>query len=309
MSRKGVISVIPKDYSNAFPTMETSLRQHGYSMAPGTFKMFFPYKEANGRYRTGLDPEATYILNISNPEDRQKEIERVTRLKERLEAATRVDLSPFSDFWRQLPPVKLTDGDNVFDLSNPWKEITFCWLKAYPGIASSLEAYLAGEYPPDTHFYVKDEDLEAEIAYRENKSKNDAMNKFESYSLEKRRKIARLVGLGISDDSKETVVYNAMDKFIRSDSIQLGPYKGQDPLSVFNRITMLTDEDIYVRDLVNTALSHQIYREGKGGKIYEGENLVFNNRDEMVAHYLDAYGTKEMLELEERIKLKKTAKG
>src|SRR4051812_37959475 len=158
MGRKGTIAVIPKDFGSAFPTMEKSLRQNGYSLAPGCFKFYFPYKENSKKWRTGLDPEAAYLNNIQNDELRKQESTRIRELKERLEEATQIDLSPTSSFWSEVQAVKLTDGDNFFDLSDAYQEITFTWLKVHPTIAASLEKYNQGIYPPETHYYVKDED-------------------------------------------------------------------------------------------------------------------------------------------------------
>lgn len=303
MGKIGIISVIPKDFTHAFPTMEKSLREKGMSMYPGTFKMFFPFKEISGKRRTGLDPNAAYIKNLKG-EAREVEIERVTKLKQELEAATQLDLSPNSSYWDEIPPVKLGDRDNIFNLDNPKHAITFAWLRVHPKIASSLEAYQRGDYLPDTHYYVKDKDVEDEIKYKKNKAINDCVIKLDSMSPDKRKKIARLVGIPTDDNMKEVTVYNELDRFIKASIISSGPYKGQNPVRVFDSLTSLDDTQISVRDTVEKALAANIFREDKGGQIVEGNSVKFKDKRQMIEFYLDEANQFELLELESRVKLK-----
>jgi hypothetical protein len=308
MGNTGIISVIPKDFSGAFPTMEKSLRDKGMSMFPGTFKMFFPYKEYSGVRRTGLDPEASYINNMKDPVAQSMEREKVAKTKARLEKATGLDLSPDSKYWEGVFPVKLSDSDNVFDLQNPIQEIAYSWLRVHPLIASSIAAYERGEFLPETHFYVKDETLEAGIKYKKNKLKTDAFIKVDSWSLPKRRKVARLLGLPIDEETPEEVTYNALTNFLNEPSVIAGPYKGMDSLTAFGYFSDIDDNQIYVRDLVGQALSRNIYREGKGGRIMEGERVVFQTRADMEKFYFDEDNQGDLIELEKKVKFKELAK-
>lgn len=307
MAKTGTISVIPKNFDHAFPTMEKSLREKGLSMFPGTRKMLFPYKERNGYRRTGLDPNAQYIKNIKDPAIKQAEIERVTKLRAELEEKTGWDLNPKSTFWDDMDPYKLFDGDNHFDLDNPAQAVAFAWLRVHPTIASSLEAYNAGDYLPDTHFYVKDAEVETTISYKKKKMINDAIIKMESLSLEKRRKVARLVGLPVDEETKEQIVYNDLDTFLKEPTIKAGPYRGQDPVHVFNSIATLDDRIIDIKDTVDQVLSKQILREGKAGRIMEGETERFTDKDEMLKYYLNEDHQLDLLELKQRLKVKELA--
>ena len=124
MGKIGKISTIKKEYNNSqLQTMQGGLALKGYTRIPGTGVFKYPYKELDGQYRTGLDPKAAYIRRISDPLEREMEIERVTELRERLEAALNVDLGSRSPFWNyglstsvddslHVQPVKLMDGDN-----------------------------------------------------------------------------------------------------------------------------------------------------------------------------------------------------
>lgn len=304
----GIISVIPKDFSGPHKTQEQSLRERGLSMGPGCHKYIFPFKERSGKFRTGLDPDAGYLDNIEDSATRESEKKRIAALKQELENKTKLDLSSTSEYYEKHSAVKLKDGDNIFDLSDIDQAITFAWVSVYPSIASSFEAWQQGKYPADTHFYVKNTDIETKIQYNKVKKLNEAIGKVNSYDLEKRKKIARLVGLPITDDSKEEIVYTELDRFLKKPTVEIKPYMGQDPLTVFAYFSDADDEVLRIKDLVQQALSHQIYREGKAGRILEGESIVFSDKDVMLNHFLDPKQQLDLIDLEKKLKLKKSAK-
>lgn len=313
-NRIGKISVIPKDFSGAFPTMEKSLREAGYSRMPGTVVLKFPYRELNGKYRTGLDELAPHITKIPDLREREAEQQRIKALRMKLEKATGVELGPTADYWNynsrsihHVEATKLADGDNIFNLDDPWQEITFLWLKAHPTIASSLQAWEKGMYPSDTQFYINDEDLEAEITYRKKKTANDAIIRFDSWSLDKRRKVARLLDLPIGDDTKEEMVYNQVDSFLKQNEVLHGAHKGRDPIKVFGVYADLRDEVIYIKDLVEQAIRDNVYKLKTGGRVFEGELEVFKDKDDMIEFFLDDKNQEDLLELEKKLKLKKFA--
>jgi hypothetical protein len=237
MGKTGKISSIKKEYNRNNGSLEASLSAHGYSRFPGTGVRFVPYKEANGTYRTGLDPNATYLqkLKKTHPENYKLEVDRVTELKKRLEAETGLDLGPKSEYYTQIfndrvqvkaAIVRLKEGDNVYNMDDPFQVITYEWLRVHPLIASSYQAYERGEYPSNTQFYVNDENIEEELKYRKKTLINKAIGFLDSLSLEKRKKVARLLGLPVSDNSKESMVYNLLDTFIKQSEIKSGDFKG-----------------------------------------------------------------------------------
>ena len=129
MGKIGKISTLKKDYNNSqLQTMQGGLAQKGLTRIPGTGVFKYPYKELDGQYRTGLDPNASYIRRMGDSLEREMEVERVIALKEKLEAALGdVNLGPRSSFWNyglststddtlHVQAVKLMDGDNYFDL-------------------------------------------------------------------------------------------------------------------------------------------------------------------------------------------------
>jgi len=319
-SKIGKIAVLKKEYSSSdMQTMQGSLAQKGLSRIPGTGVFKFPYKEIDGKYRTGLDPDATYIKRIQDPLERELETERVKELKEKLERELGgIDLGPRSQFWNyglaqsaddmsHIQPVKLMDGDNYFDLSIPYQEITFAWLRVHPTIASSYQAWERGEYPADTQFYVCDEEIESQVMYKKKQLINKAIVKFESMTIEKKRKVARLLGLPVTEDTKEEMVYNQIDSLLKKTEFEKGKYAGLNPVEVFNRFADMQDSLLHIKDLVKQAIGHSIYRVKPNGHVYEGEFEVAIDEDELVKYLIDDEHQDDLLTLEGKLKSKKLA--
>jgi len=321
MGKIGKISVIPKDVSNhsQLQTMQNSLAQKGMTRVPGTGVFRFPFKELDNQYRTGLDPKAKYIERISDPEAKTIEIERVTALKKKLQIALGdIDLGPRSHFWNyalstsnnddlHVQPVKLMDGDNLFDLSIAFQELSFAWLRVHPTIASSLQAYENGEYPADTQFYVVDDERENKIVYNKKILTNKAIAKFDNMTPEKRRKVARLLGLPVTEDSKEDVVYNLVDNLLKETEFKSGKYQGKSTIEVFTRFADMKENLLHIKDLVKQALTHSIYRIKASGAVYEGEFEIAKDEDELIKFLINDDNQDELLTLEGKLKIKKLA--
>lgn len=320
MGRVGKISTIKKDYStNGLQTMQTGLAQRGMTRIPGTGVFKYPYKELDGRYRTGLDPDANYIKRISDPTEREIEIERVKELKEKLQNALGgIDLGPRAPFWNyalststedtlHVQPVKLLDGDNYFDMSIPLQELAFSWLRVHPTIASSYEAWERGDYPAETQFYVADDEVENQKVFKKKQLINKAIAKFDGMTPEKKRKVGRLLGLPITEDTKEEAVYNLVDNVLKQTEFKSGKFQGLSTIEVFNRFADMKENLLHVKDLVKQAIAHSIYRVKPSGKVYEGEYEVAADEDELVKHLIDEDHQDDLLTLEQKLKSKKLA--
>lgn len=321
MNRIGKIATLRKDYSkgSGVDTMEKSLFHKNLTRIPGTAVTKFIYKEMDGKYRTGLDPDAAYIKRMKDPLSMEAEIERVKNLRKKLEDALGVDLGPRAEFWKSsksnrtndtqyVAPAKLQDGVNYFDLTIPLQELTFAWLRVHPTIASSYQAYMNGDYPADTQFYVVDDEMENEIMYKKKKLVNDAISKFNNMAISKQRKIARLLGLPITDDTKEEVVYNLVDNLLKQTEMDKGNYAGLNPVEVFSRFANMKESLVHAKDLIEQAIIHTIYRVKQNGFLYEGEFEVAKSKDDYAKHLVDESNQSELLELEGKLKMKKQLK-
>jgi hypothetical protein len=320
MGKIGKISTIKKEYNNSqLQTMQGGLAAKGMTRIPGTGVFKYPYKELDGQYRTGLDINSSYIKRIQDPLEKEMEIERVKTLRKKLENALGdIDLGPRSSFWNyglststedtlHVQPVKLIDGDNFFDLSIPFQELAFSWLRVHPTIASSYQSWERGEYPAETQFYVADDDIENAILFKKKQLINKAIVKFDSMTPEKKRKVARLLGLPVTEDTKEESVYNQVDNVLKQTEFKNGKYQGLNPVEVFNRFADMKENLLHIKDLIKQAVTHSVYRIKGNGKIYEGELEIAKDEDELVKHLADDDFQDELITLEQKLKTKKLA--
>ena len=171
-------------------------------------------------------------------------------------------------------PVKLMDGDNYFDATIPFQELAFAWLRVHPTIASSYQAWERGDYPADTQFYVADDEIENTVMYKKKQLINKAIIKFESMTPDKKKKVARLLGLPVTDSTTEEVVYNLVDNVLKETEFKKGKYQGLSTVEVFNRFADMKENLLHIRDLVKQAIAHSIYRVKPNGRVYEGEYIV-----------------------------------
>ena len=247
------------------------------------------------------------------------EVDRVTVLREKLEAALGdVDLGPRSKFWNyglststgdemHVQPVKLLDGDNYFDFNSTLQELAFAWLRVHPTIASSYQAWERGEFPADTQFYVVDEDIESAVIFKKKQLINKAIIKFDSMTPDKKKKVARLLGLPVVDDTKEEIVYNLVDNMLKQTEFKDGKYQGLSPIEVFNRFADMKENLLHIKDLVKQALAHSIYRMKANGRIYMGELEVAIDEEELVKFLANDDNQDELITLEQKLKGKKLA--
>ena len=311
MGKTGKISSIKREYNMNDVSFESSLSRNGYSRFPGTGVRFEVFKEPNGDYRTGLNEKASYLSKL-DPETRKVEQARIIETRERLEELSGLDLGPRSDYYKdrnnpdrefKASLVRLKEGDNIFDLSDVWKAIDYEWLKVHPLIASSYSAYERGEYDPSVQFYVNDDNVEEEIKYKKKTLINKAIVTLDAMSLEKRKKVARLLGIPVTDNSKEHVVYNSLDSFIKNSTIVDGDYKGSNPVDLFNKFATMDEKLINVKDLVGLAIKHAIYRT-KNGRITEGGQEIARDKDSLVEHLMLDKNQEDLIALQDKLNAK-----
>ena len=320
MGKTGKISTLKKEYNNSqLQTMQGGLAAKGMTRIPGTGVFKYPYKELDGQYRTGLDVNAAYIRRISDPLEKELETERVSNLRAKLEAALGdVDLGPRSSFWNyglststndvlHVQPVKLMDGDNYYDLSIPFQELAFSWLRVHPTIASSYQAWERGDYPADIQFYVADDEIENAVIFKKKQLINKEIVKFDSMTPEKKKKVARLLGLPVTEDTKEEVIYNQVDNLLKQTEFKSGKFQGSSTVEIFNRFADMKENLLHIKDLVKQAITHSVYRIKPNGKVYEGEFEIASDEDDLVRFLADEDNQDQLLTLEGKLKTKKLA--
>ena len=136
---------------------------------------------------------------------------------------------------------------------------------------------------------------------------NKAVAKFDVMSPEKKRKVARLLGLPVSEETKEVHVYNLVDNVIKEHEFKSGTYKGLSTIEVFNRFADMKDNLLHIKDLVKQAINHSIYRVRPSGVVYEGEFEIAKDEDALVKYLADDDHQDELFTLEGKLKIKKIA--
>lgn len=296
-------------------TMAHSLAKKGMTRFPGTGVYFLPYRLPSGRYKVAFDDEDPALYLIESKKEREAEIERRREIRLRLEGLTGLDLRATSEYWdysksqgstdrSHVSVVKLIDGPNTFDFKNPFNEITFNWLKVHPLIAPSLEAYQKGMANPLCLFYVYDEQEEVRKAFEAKKDVNEAIQILDKLSNDKRRKVAKLMGLPVNDLTPDEKVYNVLDTAIKSLEFKEGKYKGSSTINMFKHFVRLENDVLNARVLIEDALTLNIYVQKADG-IYEGNNKIAGTEEQAATYLLSPEHQEEFLALMEKVKFKK----
>jgi hypothetical protein len=317
MARIGRILPIKKEYSKSSISLEACLAEKGYTRFPSTTMKLVPFKEANGRFRTGLDENAIYIRKLP-AEAQEAEKKFASTRREELEELTGLDLSALSPYYKEMfnsnldqsaraALIDLKDEENIFNLDNPYEAITYYWLRVHPQVAPSWSAWERGDCPASIKFYVADEQVEAEISYRKKTAANKAVVVLDNMSVEDRKKVARLLGLPVGENTKEVYVYNLLDTYIKSSEVTDGKHRGADPLTLFNRIVNLDPKMLGIRDLIEQAIRNSIYREDNDGTIKEAGQEIAKSAIDLATDLSKSKNQDKLLALTEKVKAKKLA--
>ncbi len=310
------ISPIEKTYPSNFKTFESSLAANGYNRFPGTHIPLVPKKLADGRYLTGVDKGAMYLQKMSS-EEKAEELKTIDELLKKLQEVfgTQIDFAnPRADVWNaygdsevKASPVKLGNGQTILNPDvDPQDLINYCWVRVDPRIARSLESAARGECP-GCNYYVENSEAENRVLYMRKREINKAIVEFEELTPTKKKQVARLMGLPVSDDSTEEAIYNMIDTVLKKPEFDNKDFKNLNPVKYFNEIVKLSNERLFVKDLIEQAIRHNVYRMDSNKKLFEGERLVANSKDEWTDYLMDDINQKELLALGKAIKLKETA--
>lgn len=268
-----------KKRPNSMLTLEGSLMKEGFSRAPGTIFGVLPEQDAKGHMITGIDENAIQIRLIKDPEARELEMARVKAIREELELAVNEDLSVTSAFWNDklTEPFKLKDGDNVFDLRNPWQAIDYYWITQLPIVAKSLADIQSGKVDDSyIKWYVYESNIEHENEFNRKKQINDVvatLNKLDEVQI---RKVAFILNLKLPEKASYQDIYNQLDDFIKTPKT----YGSHDPIEEFKKATSYTPEILAIKVLVKQLLEERILKQ-KGNAVFEGENLIAKSIEDL----------------------------
>lgn len=293
-----VIRPIRREPSN-MRTLEGSLYKEGYNFVPGTIKKFFPRVDSRGVIRTGLDENSIRIRAIESSTARDQEFERVKSLRLYYESILDESLEPNSTFYDEIKEngYNLEDTDNLFNMDNPRDAVNYYWLMETEMIAKSLDEVESKRVDTNiVRFYVYDGEIETKSTFERKKRINSAIATLDTISSLKRKKIQKLIGLGLSNLATEEEVYNAIDEFLRTSTSGLG----YDPIEKFNTITSYSDDLLDVKALVKDLVSENVVRV-KGGIVYEGEFVWSKSIEEFELFLADPKHTEEYEAFKEKL--------
>ncbi len=295
--------------------MQNAYAERGWMRHPGTAVGFPPRKSQSGKYLTGLDEKSDEILLLmrTNPDEGERLARETKERRERLEAATGLDLGPKSEYYSGIygakygtdevaSKVKLVDKENVFNFNIAQEEITYWWVvSGYKElIAPSLVDWESGRCKHTVQFYIENEAAEAEIVYKKNTSVVEAIQKWTKMNLDTRKKVAKLCGISIGEADNELTVYNKGYEFINEGLVKNARYKGQDSVTLFNRMADLSTPVMNARFMVDQAIELRIYNK-RNGVMYEGENMIASTEEELIDLLASGNRQAEYLALEIKI--------
>lgn len=300
---KGVRIIRPyrKEPAN-LRTLEGSLYQNGYAFIPGTTRKFYPRVDSRGVIRTGLDENSPKIRAIFDPKVREAEVQRIKQLKEYYEAILDESLEPNSTFYDEMKEngYTLEDGENIFNMENPREAVNFYWLMETDMVANSLDDIESGKVDTSiVKFYVYNGEVETKVTFERKKKINSAIASLDKMTAIKRKKIQKLIGLGLPMDSTEEEVYNAIDEFLRTPASAMD----RDPIEQFAKITSYSDDLLDVKALVKDLVDKNIVRI-KGSIIYEGEHVWAKSIEEFELFLIDPKNTEEYDSFKDKLKNK-----
>jgi hypothetical protein len=300
---KGVRVIRPykKEPAN-MRTLEGSLYQNGYTFIPGTVRKFYPRVDSRGVIRTGLDENSPKFRGILNSEVREQEIQRVLQLREYYESILDESLLPNSTFYDEIKEngYTLEDGENIFNMENPREAVNFYWLMETDMVAASLDDIESGKADTSlVKFYVYNGEVETKTTFERKKRINSAIADLDRMSATKRRKVQKLLGLGLPIDSTEEEIYNAVDEFLRTPASAMD----RDPIEQFLKTTSYSDDLLDVKALVKDLVDKNIVRI-KGSIVYEGEHVWSKSIEEFELFLADPKNTEEYNSFKDKLKNK-----
>ena len=296
-----IIRPYKKEPSN-MRTLEGSLYQNGYTFIPGTTRKFYPRVDSRGVIRTGLDENSPRIKAIFDPQVKEAEVKRIKQLKDYYEAILDESLEPNSTFYDEMKDngFTLEDGENIFNMENPREAVNFYWIMETDMVANSLDDIQSGKCDTSiVKFYVYNGEVETKVTFERKKKINNAIASLDLMTAVKRKKIQKLIGLGLPMDSTEEEVYNAVDEFLRTPASAMD----RDPIEQFTKITSYSDDLLDVKALVKDLVDKNIVRI-KGSIVYEGEHVWSKSIEEFELLLTDPKNTQEYDSFKDKLKNK-----
>jgi len=181
--------------------------------------------------------------------------------EDRLGKRIREDLSPNSDYWNSFY-IRMTAKTLELDISDPWDELKYLFLKSHKLVAPSLQDKKA-----TAEYVIINEEAEASEKNRRSKVKRNASKAFDKLSAVEVGKALRLYGYkssGVSNEQAEAKLYDVVEE---------NPQKFLD--------IWVNNKNRDIQFVIESAISKNVMRKNKNAYMYGTEMIGHSIEDAM----------------------------
>ena len=183
----------------------------------------------------------------------------------RLGEILRIDLLPTSPFWSTFH-VKLGVKDLVLDISDPYEELKYLFLRGHKRVADGL-----ADRKPTANYVIINEEEEAKEENKRNQLRRRALRELDKLSLGDMRKCLRILGNN-SDEVSNEIVEQKLSNLVE-----------QNPMSFIDKwVDNKTKETEF---LVQDAVAKNVIRKNKN--VYKYGTDIIGHNLEAAVDYLD----------------------
>lgn len=272
------------------------LEKEGRSKFPGCYDIIQPAKGRDGRWKTGMDEKARYVLAIRDQEQRLAKQAELQSIRESLEELTGLDLSATSKFWDTF--FVEVNVKKPLDMTIPMDRIKYYVLTTGEDVAPSLADTNKADYF-NSKYYVskKHEDVAAKLDKK--KKHNDAVAAM--LELLKTPDRAILVGkylnLPINNTTPQDNIYDAYQT--KLDDEEKNPF-----IDKFMRALSLNHEEINVKIIFDDGIKQNVIRLRDG--LFQRGNITYGRSiPEAITFLTDIKNRGELLSIEDEVTSKK----
>lgn len=196
-------------------------------------------------------------------------------------------LNKRSTFWGDLQIRLNNDKITIFSIVSPMDELKHKMILAHTKIANSETEVST---TPNAEFFIYDPEATAKIESAKIDFELEALDLFNSLSLEERKNMLRVYGKRGTDDMSETMVRTEIFKKLKENPKDF--------------IEAASKKETQIKGMIENLIEKGVIKK-KGTYFYNGEDLLGSSSDEVVGYLSDMKNQAVKLALESKLKSKK----
>jgi hypothetical protein len=286
------------------------LEKYGMVTFPDTEVREFVSQDINGRYITGIDPDAPAITNIEDDEEREAKLKQIQEIKSRLERVFGKDNldARNGNFWNNFELV-VHNNKKELDLKMPKDELLYHAVKAGGFELVAPDYDTARTSPKEFKYYMRKEDEDADIKIRFTILINEAKSKLnEMYHTDPALmfRIAKVI-LPSSTSFKPTtapgLIYQKLNDFIEGKVVKTTK---RETATQFISACSTDRETLTITGLVQDAIYYSIIVQEKDGHFYNRETEARYGKTvkEIVAFLKNPINSSDLENITKRVETK-----